>query len=378
MQDHPPTPAKVEGPKSDAQTPAIPKTECPTTRAQRVKSNVRKILLASPLFPRFYADVVISSAPNSNEAKILRENYSKILSQVNLNMANNSSCTHIKVTGVRCGSPTLRGEQFCYFHQRVHRGVRTPPQARLHPIALIEDEESIQMALMEVINALMRNTIDLKRATLILRALHIAVKNARRVRFNAKSDAVTEVPEFAAPDNSYADQAEAERALRIPAYNPEATKPGYVQTAAERKADPNYRPPAPPNESAEDMRAHYYGYPNAAAYAAAQAAERSKAESASVDRAPTPANPTKSKNDNSSRSLTSTTGSSQKLTTTVEERRFSAASAEKKEGALAPVGIRSQKEMSRPDKNRMNKKPSASTRVPTAQNRRKANGASAN
>jgi hypothetical protein len=66
----------------------------------------------------------------------------------------------------------MRGEQFCYFHQRMIRGVRTPPQARLHPIALIEDQESLQVALMEVINALMRNSIDLKRATLILRALH--------------------------------------------------------------------------------------------------------------------------------------------------------------------------------------------------------------
>jgi hypothetical protein len=45
-------------------------------------------------------------------------------------------CTHIKVTGVRCDSPALRGEQFCYFHQRMIRGVRTPPHSRLHPIAL--------------------------------------------------------------------------------------------------------------------------------------------------------------------------------------------------------------------------------------------------
>ena len=110
------------------------------------------------------------------------------------------SCTHIKVTGVRCGSPALRGEQFCYFHQRMVRGVRTPPQARLHPIALIEDEESIQSALMEVINALMRNTIDLKRAALILRALHIAVKNAQRARLNhSRSEAVTEIPDYAPP-----------------------------------------------------------------------------------------------------------------------------------------------------------------------------------
>ncbi len=275
-------------------------------------------------------------------------------------MANNSSCTHIKVTGVRCGSPTLRGEQFCYFHQRVHRGVRTPPQARLHPIALIEDEESIQMALMEVINALMRNTIDLKRATLILRALHIAVKNARRVRFNAKADMVKEVPEFATPDKSTYEQAEAEQALRIPAYNPEATKPGYVRTAAERKADPNYVPPAPSKESAEDMRAHYYGYPNAAAYAAAQAAEKAKSEAANA------------KQPNGE----SVSGSNP--TSTVEERRFSAASsATKRARALAPVGVRSQTQMSRDDANQTNKKPSASTRVPPAQNRRKANGASA-
>jgi hypothetical protein len=115
-------------------------------------------------------------------------------------MFNDHSCTHIKVTGVRCGSPALRGEQFCYFHQNAHRSVSRPKQSRLHPIALIEDEESIQYALMEVINALMRNTIDLKRATLILRALHIAVKNASRVKYGIQGiNAVTKIPEYAPP-----------------------------------------------------------------------------------------------------------------------------------------------------------------------------------
>ena len=85
------------------------------------------------------------------------------------------------------GSTPLKGEQFCCFQQNAIRSVRRPKQSRLHPIALIEDEESIQYALMEVINALMKNTIDLKRATLILRALHIAVKNAARVKFAIQS-----------------------------------------------------------------------------------------------------------------------------------------------------------------------------------------------
>ena len=128
-------------------------------------------------------------------------------------MSNDHSCTHIKVTGVRCNSPALRGEQFCYFHQNAHRGVRRPKQSRLHPIALIEDEESIQYALMEVINALMRNTIDLKRATLIIRALHIAVKNAARVKYNVHSrDMVIEIPEYAAPpiDTDDAETSEAD------------------------------------------------------------------------------------------------------------------------------------------------------------------------
>src|SRR5580698_6799155 len=114
-------------------------------------------------------------------------------------MANSRSCSHIKVNGVRCGSPSLRGEVFCYFHQRMIRGVRTPPKSRLHPIALIEDEEGIQASLMEVINALVRNTIDFKRAQLILRALHIAVKNSPRVNFRVQQkEMIHEVPEYPA------------------------------------------------------------------------------------------------------------------------------------------------------------------------------------
>ena len=107
-------------------------------------------------------------------------------------------CQHIKVTGVQCGSPAMRGEQFCYFHQRMLRGVKTPPNARLHPIAQLESEEAIQSSLMEVINALVRNHIDLRRADLIIKALHIAVKNSHRAKFNISSQMVREVPEYAA------------------------------------------------------------------------------------------------------------------------------------------------------------------------------------
>ena len=115
-------------------------------------------------------------------------------------MSSTKSCTHIKVSGVRCGSPALRGEQFCYFHQQAHRSVRRPLFSRLHPIAIIEDEDAIQVSLMEVINGLVRNTLDVKRAALILRALHIAVKNASRVRLDSDVNRkVREIPEYAVP-----------------------------------------------------------------------------------------------------------------------------------------------------------------------------------
>jgi hypothetical protein len=68
---------------------------------------------------------------------------------------------------------------------------------------MIEDEESIQVALMEVINHLMCGTIELKRAELIIRALHIAVKNANRVHFGIHSSSmVKDVPDYREPETT--------------------------------------------------------------------------------------------------------------------------------------------------------------------------------
>jgi hypothetical protein len=188
--------------KDFSQSPAVlvskEETRLQAIRAQ-IKSLVLNTLFTSPVFARFYVDLVIHNFPNSNAAKIFRRHYKKILHRISL-MSSTKSCTHIKVSGVRCGSPALRGEQFCYFHQQAHRSVRRPPFSRLHPIAIIEDEDSIQVSLMEVINGLVRNTLDVKRAALILRALHIAVKNASRVRLDSDvKRKVREIPEYAAP-----------------------------------------------------------------------------------------------------------------------------------------------------------------------------------
>ncbi len=202
-------------PEADPWIPESKLPPLPNTGKPRIKSLIRKILLTTPEFPRFYADIILRDSPNSREANILRPHYQKICEKVNAMSNQNGTCTHIKVTGVRCGSPALTGEQFCYFHQNAHRAVRRPKQSRLHPVAMIEDEESIQYALMEVINALMKNTIDLKRATLILRALHIAVKNAGRVKFDIQGGrSVTQIPDYAEPT---AEHEEIVREAELPA-----------------------------------------------------------------------------------------------------------------------------------------------------------------
>ena len=173
-----------------------------------------KILAANPLLARFYADLFRRHGANPSLIKDLENlsanffapdqsttNPTNKLSKGS-NMAvnpNTRTCTHIKVNGIRCGSPSLRQEVFCYFHQRMIRGVRTPPKSRLHPIANFESYEAIQASLMEVVNALVRNQIDVARARLILRALSIAVRNSSKVRFDCwQSDMVKEVPEYPA------------------------------------------------------------------------------------------------------------------------------------------------------------------------------------
>jgi hypothetical protein len=180
---------------------------------------------------------------------------------------NTRVCTHIKVNGVRCGSPSLRGEVFCYFHQRMIRGVATPPKSRLHPIAQIEDQESIQSSLMEIINALVRNTIDFKRAQLILRALQVAVRNSSRVNYSVHArQMVREVPDYPAAPAAHEPPAPAEPPIvqagalaRIPRPKPVViTPPPPPKPAAAldpgRPKPPAKAKPAPPTRSPASRR----------------------------------------------------------------------------------------------------------------------------
>ena len=105
-------------------------------------------------------------------------------------------CSHIKVTGHRCGSPALRDEDLCYFHARLIGRIRARIDNAISPMAQLENGEAVQVSLMAVIDSILKGTIELKRAQLIVRALSIAQRNARYTRFEScASDMVRRVPE---------------------------------------------------------------------------------------------------------------------------------------------------------------------------------------
>ena len=92
--------------------------------------------------------------------------------------ASRPSCHHLHPTGKPCGSPALRGEQFCFYHHPTRRPpTRTSPFHTPFDVPAIVDPETLQMTLSEIIRRLADNTLDTKRASLLLITLQMAKAN---------------------------------------------------------------------------------------------------------------------------------------------------------------------------------------------------------
>ncbi|MGD0270768.1 MAG: hypothetical protein ABSB14_17005 [Candidatus Sulfotelmatobacter sp.] len=99
-------------------------------------------------------------------------------------------CQHLKVNGTQCGSPALRRNRFCYFHklhqeQRITLGTDQARRNRNLTITLpvLEDANSIQVTLMQVMRLIIAGQIDGKQAGLVLYALQTASSNLARTSF---------------------------------------------------------------------------------------------------------------------------------------------------------------------------------------------------
>ena len=119
-------------------------------------------------------------------------------------------CRHIKVNGLRCGSPSLKGRKYCYFHYEVTRRlIRTD-------IPVLEDINSVQYSLNRLAEYILEKPIDYKQASLLLWLMQIASSNARNARLEPflKEDMVVEHPDdsyfsHSAPQDEVEDNAHA-------------------------------------------------------------------------------------------------------------------------------------------------------------------------
>jgi hypothetical protein len=106
-------------------------------------------------------------------------------------------CQHIKTNGTQCESPALAcpersrtgRNRFCYFHKKWHdqRVVINSARVRRTRAALdlpvLEDADSVQVGLMQVMRLTLTGQLDSKTAGLMLYALQTASLNLRRTNF---------------------------------------------------------------------------------------------------------------------------------------------------------------------------------------------------
>ena len=93
-------------------------------------------------------------------------------------------CQHIKVNGTQCASPALRDEKYCYFHMRWRRkSMEVNLNVQEHgtiTLPTLEDANSVQVGLAEMMRLLATQQIDHRTAALMLYALQTASMNLKR------------------------------------------------------------------------------------------------------------------------------------------------------------------------------------------------------
>ncbi|HKO20755.1 MAG TPA: hypothetical protein VJU82_17910 [Acidobacteriaceae bacterium] len=134
-------------------------------------------------------------------------------------------CRHLKTNGLRCQSPALNGEPFCYFHVRLHKHHPAPLTAhqivdarnrayegyeealigggedpmliaRAYPtqnefnFPPLEDAESIQLAASMLFHAIAQGHIHLRRARLLRDMLRVAAMSCRLNKPNPETATV--------------------------------------------------------------------------------------------------------------------------------------------------------------------------------------------
>jgi len=97
-------------------------------------------------------------------------------------------CQHWMATATRCGSPAMRGKQYCYSHQRQHRQDASKSAERTRQrwfeSVPLHDPKAVQRALAQVMQRLISGQVDPRQAGQILYKLRMATLNLRSAPFS--------------------------------------------------------------------------------------------------------------------------------------------------------------------------------------------------
>ena len=120
-------------------------------------------------------------------------------------------CQHIKTNGTQCGSPAMRNIEYCYFHYRWRMTTVDLSHSAHHVttefvLPVLEDADSIQITLGQIMRMIVCRQVDTKSAGLLLYALQIASSNLRRTQFEPYHRNVT-VDLFRVPERIIGDEA---------------------------------------------------------------------------------------------------------------------------------------------------------------------------
>jgi hypothetical protein len=83
-------------------------------------------------------------------------------------------CEYVKVNGTRCGSPAMRGDDYCYYHYNVDR---LPEALVVHPL---DSADAIQFNLTRLAEAIAYDYIDTRRAALLAYIFQVASCNLKQ------------------------------------------------------------------------------------------------------------------------------------------------------------------------------------------------------
>jgi|SRR6185437_2949642 len=89
-------------------------------------------------------------------------------------------CRHIFTEGHRCGSPALRGHDFCYYHRAARQQGPLAGRIGIFTMPRIDDRAAIQIALYDILSRVTAGDIDIKQAGTLLYGLQIASSNLPR------------------------------------------------------------------------------------------------------------------------------------------------------------------------------------------------------